>query len=100
MTTAKKMKAEGVKAGVLDVFVPVARAVDITSLSDIVPRYGMKHGLYIEMKYGKNTMTENQKEFTDFVTVQGYLVKVCYTWIEAAKEIFNYLGLELPEGVG
>lgn len=87
MTTAKKMKAEGVKAGVLDIFVP-------TSVGYFC------HGLYIEMKFGKNTMTTNQQEFTDFVTGRGYLVKVCYTWIEAAKEIFDYLGLELPEGVG
>ena len=95
MTTAKKMKAEGVKAGVLDVFVPVAI---IQHRDD--PRSYWIHGLYIEMKFGKNRMTTNQLEFTDFVTVQGYLVKVCYTWIEAAKEIFDYLGLELPEGVG
>ena len=94
MTTAKKMKAEGVKAGVLDIFLPSTK--QLYSPSGIV----FTSGLYIEMKYGKNKMTDNQKEFTDFVTVQGYSVKVCYTWIEAAKEIFGYLGLELPEGVG
>ena len=86
MTTAKKMKAEGAKAGVLDIFVPASM--------------GSYHaGLYVEMKYDKNTMTDNQHEFADFVTNRGYDVKVCYTWIEAAKEIFDYLGLELPEGV-
>ena len=91
MTTAKKMKAEGAKAGVLDVFVPVVKHYG---------NYSMQYpGLYIEMKYGNNTMTDDQHAFADFVTEQGYLVKVCYTWIEAAKEIFDYLGLELPEGV-
>ena len=94
MTTAKKMKAEGVKAGVLDVFVPVMK---IQNRDD--PRAYCVPGLYIEMKYGKNTMTDNQHEFADFVTSRGYEVKVCYTWNGAAKEIFDYLGLELPEGV-
>lgn len=94
-TTARKMKAEGVKAGVLDVFVPVCR------LSENLPYFGTIEfpGLYIEMKFGKNTMTENQTEFANFVANQGYLVKICYTWIEAAQEIFDYLDLELPEGV-
>lgn len=94
ISVARKMKAEGAKAGVLDVFVPIpkvglAHKFDFTNI----------HGLYIEMKYGKNTMTDSQHKFADFVTEQGYLVKVCYTWIEAAKEIFDYLGLELPKGI-
>ena len=94
MTTAKKMKAEGVKAGVLDVFVPATKWKIIgVGFKKYLP------GLYIEMKFGKNTMTDNQHEFADFVTEQGYLVKVCYTWIDAAKEIFDYLDLELPEGI-
>lgn len=92
--TAANLKAEGAKAGVLDVFVPVS----MMQYSDDFRSY-LFHGLYIEMKYGKNTMTDDQRTFADFVIKQGYLVKVCYTWIEAAKEIFDYLDFELPEGV-
>lgn len=53
-----KMKAEGVKRGVWDVFLPYPK--------------GNWHGLYIEMKYGKNGLTQEQKEFGAFVDGQGY----------------------------
>ena len=82
---AGKMKAEGLKAGVLDIFVPIPR-------TDY-------HGQYIEMKFGKNVLTTNQKDFMVFVSDQGYQTDVCYTWIEAAVSIFKYLGLDLPEGL-
>jgi len=45
-TTAKRLKAEGVKAGVPDLCLPVAR--------------GGYYGLYIEMKAGKNKPTDYQ----------------------------------------
>ena len=44
ITTAKRLKAEGVKAGVPDLFLPVSR--------------GGFFGLFIEMKVGKNKTTQ------------------------------------------
>jgi len=81
--TAGKMKAEGAKDGVWDIFVPIVK--------EPCP------GMYIEMKFGKNRLTENQDEFCKFAMNQGYIVVVCYDWIEAATAIFWYLRLEKPE---
>jgi hypothetical protein len=81
--TAVKMKAEGVKAGVWDIFVPVA--VD-------------EHcGLFIEMKFGKGQLTKNQIEF-NLDAGSAYKWMVCYSAIEACHVIGEYLGItELME---
>ena len=75
--TAGRMKAEGVKAGVPDLCLPVAR--------------GGYHGLFIEMKAGKNKPTELQKKWLTDLQEQGYLAAVCYGWEEAARLLTDYL---------
>ena len=77
--TAIALKRQGVKAGVPDLHLPVAR--------------GGYHGLYIELKVGKNKATELQKEWIADLTQQGYLAVVCYGWQEAAEQLVNYLEL-------
>lgn len=77
--TAANLKRQGVKAGVPDIHLPVAR--------------GGYHGLYIELKVGKNKQTEKQKEWQRELTKQGYLSVVCYGWQEAAEQLVNYLEL-------
>lgn len=81
-----KLKAEGVKAGVLDLFLPVKREA--------------YSGLYVEMKKpsersktgkGKGGVSDEQKEFSDFVLKQGFGVFVAYSWIEAVEVIEAYL---------
>ena len=80
---AMKMKAEGVKAGVWDIFVPVA--------------VNGKCGCYIEMKYGSNKFTSNQVKFQHEVG-DAYEWYCCYSAIEAAHAIGEYLGIrELTE---
>jgi hypothetical protein len=79
IVVAKKMKSEGVKSGVWDIFVPVA--VDGWS------------GMYIEMKWKKNTLTDNQKEFQDDVG-NAYKWAVCYNAIDAAHVIGEYLDIQ------
>ena len=74
---AANLKKQGVKAGVPDICLPVAR--------------GGYHGLYIEMKAGKNKPSENQKEWMAMLNFQGYLAVVCYGWEEASKVIERYL---------
>lgn len=76
--TAVKMKAEGLKSGVWDVFIPVP-----------VDEYC---GMYIEMKYDKNKLTKNQEKFMKDVG-NCYKWAVCYNWIEAVKEIGKYLDI-------
>lgn len=76
---AANLKRQGVKAGVPDLCLPVAR--------------NGFHGLYIEMKYGKNKTTENQKEWLEDLTTQGYFTAVCYGAEEAKEIIAKYLQL-------
>jgi len=76
---AQYMKAEGVKRGVPDLCVPFASR-----------EY---HGLYIEMKYGDNRLSPEQKRYKKYLEENGYLFKVCYSSKEAIDEIFDYLGL-------
>lgn len=62
--TAVALKRQGVKAGVPDIMLPAARAG--------------YHGLYIELKAGKNTTTKKQKEWLEYLRQQGYYTAVCY----------------------
>lgn len=76
-TVAKKMKAEGLKSGVPDIMLPVA--------------CGRFHGLFIEMKSGKNKPSENQEWWFDVLRIAGYFVNVCYSCEEAIDTIELYL---------
>lgn len=83
---AGKLKAEGVKPGVPDCFLPVARM-------------GF-HGLYIEMKKpslkpkrgGKGGVSDEQELFMRKVEHGDYCCKVCYSWEEATEVLTWYLG--------
>lgn len=75
--TAVALKRQGVKASVPDIVLPAPRA-----------EY---HGLYIELKAGKNTITQKQKDWLKFLHRQGYYTAVCYGWQRAAELIEQYL---------
>lgn len=77
ISTAVRLKREGVKSGVPDVFLPVPK--------------GTQHGLYIEMKVDRNKPSENQKWWIEQLQRQGYRVEVCYGWGEAVKVITEYM---------
>ena len=79
ITTGMRLKATGVRKGVPDIFLPVAR--------------GKYHGLFIEMKSEKGTVRKNQKEWHDALRTQGYKVEVCRGCDQAIKEIQEYLKL-------
>lgn len=81
---AGKLKAEGVKAGVPDIFLPI-------------PAQRYYHGLFIEMKVGKNKRTEKQERWGKFLLRMGYCVKVCYSATEAIYTIREYLGVNHEE---
>lgn len=76
---AANLKRQGVKAGVPDLFLPVSR--------------NNKHGLFLEMKVGRNKCTENQKKWIRNLLEQGYEVKVCYSCEEAIQIIKKYLNI-------
>ena len=80
IVTGKKLKAEGVKSGVPDIFLGV-------------PKNG-KHGLFIELKVGKNKPSKNQLWWIHSLRAEGYAVEVCWGFEEARDAIINYLGIE------
>jgi hypothetical protein len=85
ITTAKRLKAEGVKAGVPDIHLPVPR--------------GEYHGLYIELKKQKgNITTDNQDWWLEELNRQGYCTAVCKGWEAATKVILSYLEMKIEGG--
>ena len=74
---AGRLKAQGVKAGVPDLLLPVSR-------------FGY-HGFFIELKVKKNTTSDKQNEWVDALAKQGYCVAVARSWIEAKDFLIYYL---------
>lgn len=91
--TAARLKATGVKAGVPDVFLPVAR--------------GDFNGLFIELKrrasykpgkMGKTIVdkaagvtSDKQDEWAEALTKEGFRVVVAFGWQDAAAALSAYL---------
>lgn len=74
---ARNLKRQGVKAGVPDLCLPVPK--------------GRYHGLYIEMKVGKNKPSAKQFEWLNALSANGYAVALCYGAREARENIQTYL---------
>lgn len=71
-----KLKAEGVRKGMLDLCLPV-------------PRHSF-HGLYMELKVGKNKPTPEQRQWQNALTLQGYFVTVVYDDPAEAMRILEW----------
>ena len=76
---AALMKAEGVKAGVSDLMLPIAR-------------HGA-HGLWVEMKAGDGSENSNQRAWRRRMALAGYRAVVCRGWMEAREALTEYLGI-------
>lgn len=88
--TVLKLRLEGVKPGVSDLFLPVPR--------------GTYHGLWIEMKAGSNTPTDTQRLFQADMNDAGYAAVICWSFQAARDVIEKYLDnqysfLALPKEV-
>lgn len=76
--TGARLKAEGLKTGVPDICLPVAR--------------DGHHGLYIELKRRKNSrITQEQLDWIAGLVEQGYVAAVCRGCDEAISLITGYL---------
>ena len=75
--TAKKLKAEGVRSGVPDIALPVAR--------------GGFHSLFIELKAGKGKPTPNQLLWLHNLSEHNNLAVVCVGADAAIRQIEAYL---------
>ena len=75
--TAGRLKAEGVKAGVPDTFLPVARLEF--------------NGLFIEFKKVGGKTSPAQNEMILRLRRQKYKVEICYDWLAAQEIVLDYL---------
>lgn len=86
--TAAKLKAEGVKPGVPDLFLPVARVQGVTGEAHLT----LKHGLWLEVKRGKQgRVSEVQEEWSARLISHGHCVRVVRSVGEAIEVITKYL---------
>lgn len=77
--TGARLKAEGVRAGVPDMFLAV-------------PRQNAP-GLFLELKKQKGgRVSENQKTMHEALSQAGYPVCICWGWDEAKRAIEDYIG--------
>jgi hypothetical protein len=74
-----KLKRMGLRPGFPDLLITRAR--------------GVYHGFAIEMKYGNNKLTNEQKEWLRILSKEGYATAVCYSASEAIRLIEKYLKL-------
>ena len=77
VVVASKLKAEGVRRGVPDLFLPVP-------LKDWC-------GLFVEMKNGKGRPTPEQLDWIDYLNAMGYCAIVCRGFDEAREAITRYM---------
>lgn len=71
------LKAQGVRAGVPDLFLPAPS--------------GKYAGLFLEMKAQGGRLQPNQREWLDALTEAGYKTAVCFGYEAARAEIEQYL---------
>jgi hypothetical protein len=76
---AYSLKRQGVKSGLPDMMLPIARE-----------NY---HGLFIELKVGKNKTSESQNYWLEQLEKQGYRVHICYGFEQTRETILEYLSL-------
>lgn len=95
-----KMKAEGLRTGVCDVFLPTPiRKRDYQGFGEDW-KYGY-HGCFIEMKIEKyrnhkdGGCSETQIDFINHVVHEGYYCKVCYNWEEARDILIKYIEIKI-----
>lgn len=83
---AGRMKAEGVRSGVPDLCLPVAR--------------GGFFGLWIEMKrFDGGQVSSSQEKFLQALASRGHAVAVCYGAEQAIQVLIRYLGMPETERV-
>ena len=107
-TEAGILIGEGVKAGVADLMLAVPCSPKVIrseskhtyargpfgdmevdgEITSIWTSGNNSHGLFIEMKYGDNKQSEEQKKFQKQVEAQGYMYEVVYT-LESFMELIN-----------
>lgn len=81
IVVARKLKAEGVKSGIPDLFLPVVSA--------------QRSGLFIEMKSKNGKATAGQKQRMADLSREGYRCMICYGIDDAVKCVLDYVESKL-----
>lgn len=91
--TAAKLKAEGVKDGVPDTFLPLPRSVWAGLFIEMkrpgTTKAGKRKAVVIDQQAGATSAA--QDDWTGFLRSAGYGVAVAFSWDEAAKQIREYV---------
>lgn len=77
LTMGKIFKRMGLRSGTPDIFIPYP-----------TKKY---HGLFIELKYGRNKATPMQQKFIERLKNQGYAAEIIWGADDAIKYIEEYL---------
>ncbi len=101
---ANRLKAEGVKRGVPDIFLPMPKPVNSGYPQSFI---AWRYGLFIEMKRpttiekAAGVTSDEQDKFISFLRGMGYACVVCYTFQDARQVIIDYLdeNLHLAQGL-
>lgn len=81
ISSAKRLKKEGVKSGVSDMFLAIPH------------KKGIPHGLWIEVKTKIGKISFNQKRWMERMNRFGYSTCVVRTVDEGIQKIKDYLGI-------
>jgi len=85
VATARRLKREGVKRGVPDIWLPVRREPFV--------------GFVCELKVKGGRTSQEQHAWLAHLETQGWCAAICWGWQAAARELLRYLG-ERPEDYG
>ena len=83
--TGGRLKAEGVRRGVADIFLDVARCGH--------------HGLRIELKAKGGSTSQEQRAWIARWTMHGYQAVVSFGWEDARREIIEYITTHMREAI-
>jgi len=83
---AVKMKREGVKRGVPDIFIPIPKMDNLLCIIS---------GKWLETKTDIGKQSKEQKEYQKFLLDKGYNYALCRSVDELLDETENYLQIKL-----
>jgi hypothetical protein len=101
---ANSLKSQGLKKGVPDIFLAIPARIRVEDMiNNTLPTIDSRklkeysegvfywHGLFMELKVGKNKLSPEQIVWLDNLRVAGYYTAVCFSFNEAKDTILRYL---------
>ena len=89
--TASRLKREGVRRGIPDLFLPTPVYYGVLKTRSIVLPVDCSHGLYIEIKTRKGRLTAEQQQFFEDASANGYVCRLARSLSEFKQIVTEYL---------